>query len=345
MRHEQFTVNQLTVNTINGLPAPSIGSAGMGKAFYLVPANAATSLYRNYLIANGLDPSAMYTTLAEAEDAMSAYRGDVLYVFPGDYPVTAEINWDKDYTSIVGLNPNIEGDYGQGGCNIYTTTASVAKTLHISGKRCFFQNLKITNAGDNVANLAAVFLEGEGAVFKNVAIQGIMAATQLTEVHANSLTIARGAYFPYFEDCVIGHNTWGPRGVGPIVNAHLQFSNAGGGSYCPDNGTFRRCKFLSWAEVVTSVMVWIPLNSIDRIWLFDECVFYNYFSGAATKCNQVFLDEDTFYTHQIVLKDCVAAGYDEWSDSDIGFGNIQSAMPIAGLGGGLTRPPTAVVGN
>jgi hypothetical protein len=79
-RHEQFNVTDLTVSTINGAAMDAL--MGNGEAYYLVPDTSSTSLYREMLLSRGLDPTKMYTTLAAAEDAMKANRGDTLYVYP-----------------------------------------------------------------------------------------------------------------------------------------------------------------------------------------------------------------------------------------------------------------------
>jgi hypothetical protein len=313
---------------------------GLGKIKHLVPANSSTSKFRSYLWEMGVLESDIFTTFAKAYEACAAYRNDVIIVFPGDYAATAAQSIDKDNVHVLGTDPNIEGDYGQGGCNIYTTTANDINDLwDISAKRSTFANLKITNAGNDTGNLGAVKIYGEGNVFKRVAFMGIMAANQLTEAHAYSLCIDRGGYFPLFEDCIIGQNTWGPRSG---ACGHLWFANAKSG-YPMDNGTFRRCKFTQWSATATSPLILADLNSMDRIWLFDSCSFYNYNQGVSTQLNQVFDDNDTFYTHTFVLHNCVAHGFHEWSDHDIGFINIAGSMPESVDGGGLTKALTDAV--
>jgi hypothetical protein len=340
MRYQQLSVSELLVNSINGFPFP--GGAGMGKPIYLVPADSATSYFRGWLVSKGANPSDIYATLATAYAACTAYRNDTIFVFPGDYVLTAAQSVSKDFTHIVGVDPNIEGDWTQGGCNIYTTTAAVASTLDISAKRSFFKNLKITNAGAANSNLQAVLLYGEGCVFDNVLMNGSCAATQCDTALAGSLKIDRGGYFPRFYNCVIGSNT-GETRTG-ATNAHLQFSAAKAG-YPVDNGVFKNCKFLSISVSATCPMVHAATNTTDRIWLFDECTFYNFYVATNGKLNQVINDADTYYTHQFVLKRCTAVGYTEWQTADIGFGSVQSDMPITGTAGGLAKPPTGSVGN
>lgn len=340
MRYSKLSVSELLVNSINGFPFP--GGLGMGKPIYLVPADSATSYFRGWLVKNGANPSDIYSTLAAAYAACAAYRNDTIFVFPGDYVLTAAQSVSKDFTHIVGVDSNIEGDWTQGGCNIYTVTGAVVSTLDISAKRSNFMNLKITNAGAANTALQAVLLYGEGCVFKNVLMNGACAATQCDTAYAGSLKIDRGGYFPRFENCVIGSNTGSTRTN--AANAHLQFANAKSG-YPVDNGVFKDCKFLSISVSATCPMVYVKLNSIDRIWLFEDCTFYNFYVATNGKLNQVINDADTYYTHQIVLKRCTAVGYTEWQTADIGFESIQSDMPVTGTAGGLAKPPTGTVGN
>ena len=209
MRYAKLSVVELLAGTINGFPFP--GGVGMGKPHYLVPADSATSKFRGWLVKNGVNPSDIFTSLVSAEDVMVANRNDTLFVFPGDYAETAKTTWDKDDTHIFGLNDNVEGDYTQGGCNIYTTTASVAQVLDIQGDRCAFKNLKLSNGGANAANLGAALVEGYGCRFRNVNFMGILDAAQIASANPYSLGIGWGGYFPTFEDCIIGTSTWGPQ--------------------------------------------------------------------------------------------------------------------------------------
>jgi len=335
MRKQNFSIDQLIVNSINGFPFP--GGIGMGRASYLVPADSATSRFKSQLVKNGVRSSEIYSALSDAYSDCTAYRNDVIFAFPGDYLATAEQDLDKDFTHIIGVDSNIEGDWTQGGVNFYTTGIAVVSTFDISAKRSTFMNFKVTNAGANAACLQGVFLSGEGAVFKNVQINGACAATQAGTALAGSLTIGRGAYFPRFEDCVIGNNTASTRTTS--TNAPIQFtnSNAATESYCPDNGVFKNCKILSISIDAACSAVHCVLKSMDRIWLFDNCVFYNYYVGTNGLLNECFDDNDTYYTHQFVLKDCVNVGWHEWQDSDIGFESVVGAMPASAIGGGVSQ--------
>jgi hypothetical protein len=326
--------------TQRSMVSDTIG-AGVGQLFYLVDAKAESDHFYWLLKKRGITDSKIFTGLASAYAQMQDTENDTLLAYPGTYDSTSEINLDKDYTHIVGAGGvNIEGDYTQGGVNFYSGDAHVVRTFDITGKHCQFYNIKVSNPSNHAEALGAVYLEGEGAYFKHVAMMGMTAATPAATANAYSLCINRGGYFPTFEDCIIGSNTGTDR---TGAAGHLYITNGGSGSYCPDNGTFRRCKFLSTGTTANVPMVLIDLSSIDRIWLFDQCYFYNFYTAASTQLDQVFDDNDTFYTHTLLIHQCVAHGYHEWSDHDIGFVNIAGAMPDSNAGGGLSTALSAAV--
>lgn len=333
----------LSASLLNWLMSTLQLGPGIGDVFHLVENS---SNYHVWLANQKIAGDHIFHTLAAAYAAMTANRNDVVCVYPGDYAGTTALTWAKDQAHLIGMSHNVEGDHTQGGPNIYTSTALVAHTIDITGNRCHFQNLKLANAGANAANLGAALVEGYGNVFRNVNFMGIMDAAQIASANPYSLGIAPGGYFPLFEDCIIGQCTWGPRTQ--AASGHLKFKVTGAGVYPADGGIFRRCRFLSWAETVTIPMVYVPIQGaiapLDRMWLFDDCIFYNFYQSSATKMNQVF-DDNCTTTHHIILKKSSAIGYDEWQDADYAGKYIQADMPIVGLGGGLMTPPTAVTGS
>jgi hypothetical protein len=314
----------------------------VGLVHYLV-ANKTTDLFYLQLVKKGYPNDLIYTSYAAAYAAMTAGQNDTLLVFPGTYTLTANVSLTKSYTHVLGTVNNILGDPTQGGCAITATAEVVTTSFDITGDYCKFVNLKVSNIGAFATSVAAVHLAGAGAWFNNCNIVGIWDAAQIASANPYSLGIGKGGYFPLFENCVIGTNVGATRTQ--ANSSHLKFTGTGAGSYMPDNGIFRRCIFNSSSNTATTPMIRMVINSIDRIWLYDECVFYNFAAATGTAVNQVFDDEDTYYTHQSVLKRCTAVGFTEWQTADIGFGSVQSDMPITGTAGGLAKQPTGTVGN
>ena len=125
---------------------------GIGNIKYLVPNTSSTSQFRNILQENNTPDADMFTTLASAEAAMEAYQNDVLLVMPGLYTESAETDWDKAWTHMIGLGgPNTYGEYAEPNCVIRTTGTSVVNTLDVTGQLCQFHNVTFNNYGANAA--------------------------------------------------------------------------------------------------------------------------------------------------------------------------------------------------
>ena len=315
---------------------------GIGEIEYVAPATSTTSQYRTQLESMNVSSGSISTTLATAENRLTANRNDIVLAMPGSYTQTTELAWDKDHTHLLGLGgPNNEGDHSLSGVTFYTSTTQVGETMDITGDRCIFQNFLIGNGGDHGDNVGAVNVDGWGNYFKNIKFIGIIADNQVSDVECGSLLIDRLGHFPIFEDCVIGQNGWNNRTQ--ANQGHLRF--VGTTAPAPQNGLFRRCTFLSRSDTATCAMVAIPANtSLDRLWTFDKCIFSNFGLNNANNLNQVFYDASGD-AWNILLTDCAATGIDEWQDADRGANWIGATMPIVGLGGGLVRNPTAVTGN
>jgi len=332
---------------VNGIPmnagAGLLGGLGCGNIYYLVTAKAtATNLYYKRLVENGVKGSDICTTLAAAYAKTTANQNDVIVVTPGAYLETAELAWSKGNTHLVGLGgPNTGGDWSEPGVVIYTTGVGVASVITVTGANCQFYNFTVSNYGANAACLTAFTLNKYGCYFKNVTFQGMMTTGPDATVAAAALYIDGDGMYPIFDCCTIGQNVWDTR-TGALSGV-LRFTNTAGTG--PQNGKFRNCDFLSCSETATCAMVAIPINyAIGRGWKFDNCHFENFSVNWAVNLNQVFYD-NCGTTHSIMLHHCTAIGIDEWQDADQGNNYIGADMPIVGLGGGLARNPTAVVGT
>lgn len=341
MRKEQFSVGDLTVDVIRGG-----GLDPFTKRFYLDPVNGS----------DGNDGKAITRakkSLAAGYALLTANKNEVLYVLPGASAnvLTAEFDWTKAYTNLIGLGgPNNQARGTRltslayrGGCIISSTAITVASVLHLTGDRCTFSGIIFNNGGANAACLNAVKVAAVGDTFLGCTFQGIN-NTEQDIVTASSLDIANGCHAPYFEKCIIGANTF--TFTRTAAGGHLYFSNAVGGA-APQNGVFKDCMLLSRSETAACPMVYFnpaTTASIDRLWLFDNCIFEN-FSTALVAMTAVFLPLDSGGSaHNILLKNCAAFGYTEWCQTDTSPAFIQASMPITGLGGGLSRYPSGISG-
>lgn len=317
---------------------------GIGEVHYVVPVGSSTSNFYEWLKTDMRTlPANIHHSVTEGEDALTAYRNDVLLVMPGAYDEAAEIAWDKSNTHLIGLaGPATQSDYTEPGVNIYTDTAAVAETIDVTGNLCQFHNIHFCNVGDDTGNLAAFNLDGYGAWIKGCSFSNMMTAGSDGVVAAAALYIDQLGAHCLIEDCCIGQQEWDER-TGALSGV-LRFVNtsSGGG---PKSGTFRRCIFRSRSDTAEVAMVALPASyCIGRGWLMDNCHFTNMSMNNGTNLNQVFYD-NCGTTYNIMLHQCSALGIDEWQDADRGNNYIGADMPICGRGGGLAYLPNAVVGT
>jgi len=318
---------------------------GLGDVFFVA---ASGSAYEAWLKKIGVYNDHLFTTIAAGYAALTADRNDILCVSPEAHVQTAEIDWAKSQSHLVGLGgPMRVSDYYCAGVMIYTATASVANLLHVTGNNCQFHNIGVYNNGANAANVSALKVgattTGYNNKFFNSHFCGLMNSTQLAVETAASIRIASGSSDYYFKNCVIGHNCWGARTTakqGQVYYGGTTESGAGAG-YGPQNGTWEDCLFLSQGTTTTCVMVRVEEGgneAMDRTHFFKKCTFDNW-PGSAATITQVF-DDDCLTWHHVRLIDCSAHGYSEWQDRDNTFYTSNMGTPQA-ADAGIGVEPTS----
>ncbi len=311
---------------------------GLGDVRYLVDEGSSTNKHHAWLRDDmGSDEAHIHHTLKIAYDEATDYRNDVILAMPGAYLETAELDWSKPNTHLLGCaGPNIMGDHSEPGVSIYTTGVGVVNTLHVTGQYSQFINVGIVNNGANAACLAAVYLDTYGTTWRNCGIMGNMNATQNAVAAAASLYLHTSAHYPLFERCQIGSDVWGLRAAANSGQVYFSGSQ-------PNGGLFRQTHFKSISNVATVAMI-TTLGSgtpIGRGWVWDQCHFGN-FSATSTKMNNVFYGYGAAAWWELALRDCSAQGYDEWTDLDTD-GKLLVSMPGADLDGGLMQHPNTTV--
>ena len=300
---------------------------GIGEIRYLAPAASSTSQYRTQLQKNDTDDADMFTTLTAAENALVAYRNDIVLALPGAYDEALEINWDKANSHILGLSGrNTLGDYYEPGVVIYTDTSAAEFVLDVTAPNAQFHNIAIQNAGNSATNYAAVRVNIYATYWKNCSFMGQMAATTAATAVCGALYIHTNGHTPIFEDCMIGQDVWSIRsGANGGV---IRFSGSQ-----PNDGQFIRCTIKSISNTGTCALVAVATGTgIGRGWEFKNCIFSN-FSSTPTQMNQVFYGPSTAAWWPIYLHHCSAYGFDRWTDET--SYRVFGTMPIADDGGGL----------
>ena len=286
---------------------------GIGEIQYVAPAASATSQYRTQLQSMGVDP--IEETIAAAEAKMVTSRNDVMLVAPGAYLVTAELEWDKSQTHLLGLGgPNQKHcptTATEGAIQIKNVTTSIDSIFSVSGNYCQFHNIQTMNTFSHNANRADFIIGGKNTYMKGVRPRGGNGANQLNHADGGVPLIFEASSGNGFlaEDCFFGSAGNNARTVGPGA----VLFEASAGSFAP---VFRRCTFEMRCETNTSTPKLIHLAgdySLDRYLLFDDCFFYNFWNNLAGKPPTAIVDACAT-THAIVLKNCSQFGFDAWCD-------------------------------
>jgi len=326
-----------------GVPVGPSTQGLTGDAFFVTPsADSSTSHFKSW-VEDNLPRDKCFTSVADAYAACTAYRNDTVYVFPGLYTTTATLDWTKDRTHLVGLGgPNVMTREGKPNCCVYTDTAAVDYTIHLTGDFCQFHNIQIQNGDTGGSadgdNLSAVGVAGYGNYFSHVLFRGINSAAQIADADCSSLEIMQGAGELMFEDCIIGQNGYGGTRTGVAGQGHLLWSATGAPAV--EGMIYRRCTFLQRISNVACPMVAMVTSSgIDKLVLFDECTFSSYWVNWADKANTVFEARAGVSTSYVVLKDCVAAGWDYWEYAGAGASPggawVQTNQPASNYAGGI----------
>jgi len=307
---------------------------GIGKLKYVAKATATASQYRSTLEENGVETADLFTTLKDAYAATVTNRNDVMLVAPGAYDEAATLDWTKDNLHMIGLGgPNQQSDYSEANTAIYTDTAAVDYTIHLTGDHCIMKNIHIGNAGANAGNFGPLYVNGYGNYFERLGLVGNMTSQQLADDDCASLHIGTTAHNCHWIDCAIGEDCWGLRTA--AYSGQVSFIGSQ-----PNGGYFESCRFRSASAVATVAMITAYKGAagsthIGRGWFWKNCVFNNFdqSSTVGTNCNEVFSLQDATGSWPMMLHNCSAYGYDRWTDQTAYV--LKGTMPVADDGGGL----------
>lgn len=309
-RHEQFSINQLTVGTINGVVMDQL--MGRGEAFYLVPDTSSTSLYRDWLLSKGLDPTKMYTSFATAEDAMKSNRGDTLYIFPGDHAVTSAVTWDKNQTNIVGVGGVNQRQQPStlttGGVRVKCVTAAIAEILDVTGSYVSMYNVGWFNSAADTGNLYDILVESRNFYAEGCAFRGGNSSTQTGNASAGIPLGIGSGYAARFVNCQIGQSGNATRTTGPGC---VKFITGGHGGI-----DFIDCDFQMRSETTGAnpSAFLVQETSLDRITRFIDCTIYNFSENWGALPDYCFnVDQTT--TFDILLVRTAVIGFDIISDN------------------------------
>lgn len=262
----------------------------------------------------------LYTSIASAEDAMTANRNDTMIVHPDSHTLPAAgLTWDKNYTNIIGAGaPSRVANRSR----MFAAAAGTVGSINISATGCNFINWYVFNGSSSDTDLYNVTVSGGRNYFKEIHFAGLGHATQAGRAGASNLFL-NGGDENLFVDCTVGIDTITRTADAPILRVD------GGAT----RNKFENCLFQSASETAThSIVKVIDSTSIDRWLWFHDCTFTNFSVNKAANLNQA-IDDITGQTHTIMITgNSSIFGIDSWQDDDTG--NVFGTMPVANAAGG-----------
>lgn len=292
-----------------------------GDIFFLAPAQSSTSQYRTWLMNNGVDYGRIFTSLSAGYAALKANRNDILCVAPGSYTSTASLAWAKDQTHMIGLGGSNQKycptTATNGAVKFYCATASVDSILSVTSHYNQFHGIQMQNTYSNNANRCDMEIKGKNTFLKGCHLRGGNGANQLNHADGGvplimaSGTAGAGNGFKAV-DCTFGTSGNSARTVG--AGAVLFEAGAASGF----NPIFEHCTFEMRCETSGSAnpkLIHLAGNyAVDRMLLFDDCIFYNFYENLAAMPDYCIYDECAT-THTILLKNPAMYGFDAWANT------------------------------
>ncbi len=283
--------------------------------FHLVKSKSNDLYYTKLRQVAGVEDGRIFTTLPSAYTNLTSSQGDVLYVWPGDHVITAQVTWAKSDTSIIGVGTvnqrHQPSTLTTGGIRITCKTTEVEYCLVISGKYVTMENIGTINTAAHASNLGDIHVTGRNFYAKRCAFRGGNAAEQVQSATSGiPVTISTDAYGFKFEECEIGSAGNTTRTTGP---GFARFASGAGGA-----GMFDKCAFSMRSETTgaNASGFTVEENALDRLLTFrNGCTFYNFSENWGDLPDYMFNIDQTTTFDIVIDSTCMMAGFDIVSDS------------------------------
>lgn len=302
----------LDINNWQSWNSIALDLAGKTGSVYYVDATNGSDTY------SGLYPDHALATVVAALAKCTANKNDVVALIANDtsQTLTANLDWNKDYTHLVGLCAPVGAgkrarffqDSGETGMDLFT----------VSANGCVFRNLYFFHGVDDATSLICATVTGERNYFENCHFAGIGHAT-MSAAGSASLKIDGGAE-NLFKNCQIGLDT-----IARDADAtELWLDGAA------TRNVFEDCQFYGYISAAGYATVTIEDGTgIDRYLKFKNCEFFTDSTNQAVAQTSVFNIKAAIVQGKIILKDCMAFtdGAAEWDSNNRGI--IYANMPAA----------------
>lgn len=287
-------------NGISSFGVPVMGGGG-------IPATTGTVFWVDYT--NGSDansgrsPARAFRTVAKAYDSATTNKDDVICLIgSASHVVTEMLTISKNRVHFVGVDGLGGRLYGQNAkiSMGVTTAATDLGAVKNTGIRNSFTNIKFTSA-NTVAQSLYTFLEGgEYTVFNNCEFYK---STDLDQSAAAEFVCNGDS--PQFIDCTFGSLADFQTGT-TIRPSVLMTKEVVGTGLVTRDAYFRNCRFWKNAGHVNGRHVYgANATDVERIVIFDNCVFANAVNAAAVPAQCVAFGA-TLTVGQVLVKDCTS---------------------------------------
>jgi len=282
----------------------------------------------------GKTPDQAVKTYSQALSLVTADKQDTIVAFAESNSAASTTDYQsstltisKDGTRILGQNAG--GVFAMRSRIAQLSTATgVSPLVTISCDNGVFANLHVFHGVGDATSKIAVRVSGDRNYFFRCHFAGIGHAT-MDVAGAASLSL-QGAE-NLFEECVIGLDTIAR---GTAANSEILLDGSGNSAA---RNVFRRCIIPTNAEANTHQFLIANSSSMDRVLIFEDCIFYNPVDSAATAMTEAF-DLHASQGGTIVLKNCGLYGAAEWDAGDTGNILIVGASGIAATSGIAVEP-------
>lgn len=283
-----------------------VGTNGVGKTFYLDPANGLDQY-------NGQSPTVQgggvgpVKTLAAGYALLTSGNNDTLVLIGNGSTtatarLTATFTWAKSATNMIGI---CSGSRFSQRARIAPTTTVAAFTplFTLSGNGCYFGNIEFFD-GFATGTTAQIGLNVTGSrnTFYNCQISGMGDAASAADAGSRTMVIATDEN--YFSHCVIGLDTIS-RGA---LNATVELKSGAA------RNVFEDCIFPVLVSTAAAglVVLTAAAAAIDRYTMFRRCLFTNAaaFSGGAAATGVVKMLAAA--GGAIYLNQCSEYGFTDW---------------------------------
>jgi hypothetical protein len=279
---------------------------------------------------SGLTMKRAVATVAKAYDLATTGENDVICLC-GDstHTLTSMLTVAKNRVHFVGLGVG-KRHYGQSAkINMGLTTAATdIATIKVTGIRCSFTNLKITNTNAVGTNAACLYTFVDGGEYTSIKDsecykEGYLGTTLAAEFVANGDS---GQY----ENCTFG--SLANYQTGTTIRPAVSFTQglAGTGLVARDI-LFKDSTIWKNAGHINGRHVYgANATDIERIAVFENCTFINSVLSAAVPAQCVAFGA-TLTVGQVLLKDCVSINNTKLSTTTNVF--VSGAVPTAATSG------------